>query len=354
MRERDNLSQETGDMNRRSFLKLSGLLGVGLATAAMVPLTAEAVKFNRKMYKVSRMRLAMGTFVSMTLIHPSRDRAEQAIGVAFEEIDRLAGLMDRFKSVTAVGELNREGRLEGTPPEMANVVRDALHFYRVTKGAFDISVAPVVDLFKQRVESGAKIPPTEAEIRKLLARVDAGSIVVEGRDIRFKKPGMAITLDGIAKGYIVDRAAGLLAKNNIKNFLINAGGDIRTEGERQDRKPWTIAIQDPHKKRHYPDIIQICDGAIATSGNYEVYFDREKMFHHIVNPRTGMSPHDDSSVSVTAPTTMEADALSTSVFVMEPAEKGIRFIDSLPRYECLVLSAAGKVKKSKGWKSAAI
>jgi thiamine biosynthesis lipoprotein len=164
---------------------------------------------------------------------------------------------------------------------------------------------------------------------------------------------MAITLDGIAKGYIVDQAAALLAKNNINNFLINAGGDIRTKGQRQDRKPWAIAIQDPHKKKQYPDIIQMSDGAVATSGNYEVYFDQEKMFHHIVNPRTGMSPHADASVSVIAPTTMEADALSTSVFVMEPME-GIRFIDSLPRYECLILSTTGKMKKSKGWKSAPI
>jgi FAD:protein FMN transferase len=353
MGKQNKVPQEIRNLNRRSFLKLSGLLGAGVATGAVVPLTAEAVRFNRKMYKVSRTRLDMGTFVSMTLIHPSRDRAEEAMGLAFAEIDRLTGLMDRFKSITPVGELNKEGSLKGSPPEVVGVVKDALAFYRVSKGAFDISVAPVVDLFKQRLGSGDKRPPTEAEIRKVLTRVDARSIVLERETIRFRKPGMAITLDGIAKGYIVDQAAALLAKNNINNFLINAGGDIRTKGQRQDRKPWAIAIQDPHKKKQYPDIIQMSDGAVATSGNYEVYFDQEKMFHHIVNPRTGMSPHADASVSVIAPTTMEADALSTSVFVMEPME-GIRFIDSLPRYECLILSTTGKMKKSKGWKSAPI
>jgi FAD:protein FMN transferase len=352
MGKQNSLSQGTGNLNRRSFLKLSGLIGAGLATGAMVPLTAEAVKFNRKMYKVSRTRLSMGTFVSMTLLHPSQDKAEEAMGAAFDEIDRLSGLMNRFKTATAVGELNREGMLNSPPPEVLGVVRDALAFYRVSKGAFDISVAPIVDLFKERLGSGTKTPPTEAEIKKLLTRVDAGSIVMDGKTIRFTKPGMAITLDGIAKGYIVDRAAEILARKNVNNFLINAGGDIRTKGERQDRKPWTIAIQDPQKKKHYPDIIHMRDGAIATSGNYEVYFDQEKMFHHIVNPRTGLSPHADSSVSVMAPTTMEADALSTSVFVMDPAE-GIRFIDSLPKYECLVLSATGRMKKSRGWKRSA-
>jgi len=353
MGKQNSLSQKTGNLNRRSFLKLSGLLGVGLATGAMVPLTAEAVKFNRRMYKVSRTRLSMGTFVSMTLIHSSRDKAEEAMSIAFHEIDRLNGLMNRFDSATPVGILNREGQLRGAPPEVASVMRSSLDFYRTSAGNFDITVAPVVDLFKAQFGSGKKTPPTEEEIEKVLTHVDARSIAVEGRTIRFMKPGMAVTLDGIANGYIVDRAADVLAKNHIQNFLINAGGDIRTKGERQDRKPWTIAIQDPHKKRHYPDIIRMKDGAIATSGNYEVYFDREKMFFHIVNPRTGLSPHADASVSVMAPTTMEADALSTSVFVMDPAE-GIHFINSLPRYECLILSTTGKMKKSRGWKSVAI
>jgi len=92
------------------------------------------------------------------------------------------------------------------------------------------------------------------------------------------------------------------------------------------------------------------NGAIATSGNYEVYFDREKMFHHIVNPKTGMSPDMSASVSVLADTAMNADALSTSVFVMKPAA-GIRFIDSIPSCECLVISRTGKMLKSPGWKS---
>jgi FAD:protein FMN transferase len=353
MKKQNSVGQETGNLNRRSFLKLSGLLGAGLATGVMVPLTAEAIKFNKRMYKVSRTRLSMGTFVSMTLVDPSRDNAEEAMGLAFNEIDRLNGLMNRFQSATAVGELNREGVLASPPPEVLAVVKDALSFYRVSNGAFDISVAPIVDLFKERLGNNGKTPPTESEIRTLLTSVGADSIVIQGKSIRFTKPGMAVTLDGIAKGYIVDRAADVLAKRKISNFLINAGGDIRTSGERQDRKPWTIAIQDPHKKKHYPDIITMRDGAIATSGNYEVYFDREKMFHHIVNPRTGLSPHADSSVSVKAPTTMEADALSTTVFVMNPKE-GIRFINSLPRYECLVLSTKGAINRSRGWKSSAI
>ncbi|MEJ2024925.1 MAG: FAD:protein FMN transferase, partial [Deltaproteobacteria bacterium] len=149
MKKQNSVGQETGNLNRRSFLKLSGLLGAGLATGVMVPLTAEAIKFNKRMYKVSRTRLSMGTFVSMTLVDPSRDNAEEAMGLAFNEIDRLNGLMNRFQSATAVGELNREGVLASPPPEVLAVVKDALSFYRVSNGAFDISVAPIVDLFKK-------------------------------------------------------------------------------------------------------------------------------------------------------------------------------------------------------------
>ena len=113
------------------------------------------------------------------------------------------------------------------------------------------------------------------------------------------------------------------------------------------------AIQDPLKRKSYPDVVQMKDGAIATSGNYEVYFDQEKMFHHIVDPKTGFSPHLSTSVSIMASTTMEADALSTSVFVMGP-EQGTRFINALSTCQSLIISKNGTLSKSKGWKSAAI
>ena len=341
-----------GTMNRRSFIRLSGLLGLGLASASITPVTAEAVKFNRNMYKVSRTRLAMGTLVSMTLIHPSRDEAEEVMGRTLDEIYRLEGLLNRFEETTPVAHLNREGYLMDIPPEIAQVVARALYHHGLSHGTFDITVKPVVDLFKERLGGEKKVLPTEKELREVLELVDANQIELEGRSLRFKKPGMGITLDGIAKGYIVDKASEILARHKIKNHLINAGGDIRTMGARADRRPWTVAIQDPFKRRIYPDIIHMNNGAIATSGNYEIYFDREKMFHHIVDPRTGLSPELSTSISVTATTTMEADALSTSAFVMRPV-KGRRFIDSLPYSECLIIAKDGMQLKSRGWKSAA-
>ncbi|MFZ7111564.1 MAG: FAD:protein FMN transferase [Desulfatiglandales bacterium] len=345
----DHLSRQCGAMNRRSFLKFSGILGLGVASTGLMPLTAEAVRFDRNLHKVSKTRLAMGTVVSMTLIHSSRDQAEEAMGQAFREIDRLTGLMNRFDDATAVGHLNREGYLNDLPPEVAQVIARSLDYYRISQGTFDITVKPVVDLFKMKFQDKDHTPPTERELNDALKLVDAGSVQMNGRRVSFGKPGMGITLDGIAKGYIVDRASRILSDGGIKNHLINAGGDIRTSGEKADKKPWTVAIQDPKKEKDYPDTIQMRDGAIATSGNYEVFFDREKMFHHIVNPRTGLSPQLNTSVSVLARTAMDADALSTTVFVMAP-QKGIQFIDNLPRCECFIVADKGKILKSTGWK----
>lgn len=353
MKKMGHLSFKNSAMNRRSFIKLSGLLGLGVASVGIIPFTAEALKFNKKMYKVSRTRLAMDTFVSMTLIHASKDKSEEAIGRAFDEIHRLARLMNRFDERTAVAQLNREGYLEDIPPEIAQVVAKSLYFHQLSQGTFDISVKPVVDLFKQTFGGAEKIAPTEEALNEALGLVGSNGIELRDGSIHFKKPGMGITLDGIAKGYIVDRASEVLAAHSIENHLINAGGDIRTMGAKADKKPWTVAIQDPLKRKHYPDVIHMTNGAVATSGNYEIYFDREKMFHHIVDPRTGLSPRLTSSVSVTAPTTMEADALSTSVFVMNPV-RGTRFINSLPHCESLVIARGGSQLESRGWKSGAI
>ncbi|MBN2122777.1 MAG: FAD:protein FMN transferase [Deltaproteobacteria bacterium] len=340
-------------MDRRAFLRLSGLLGLGVAATAIVPARAEAVMFNHRLRKVSKTSLAMGTVVSMTLFHASRDRAEEAMGLAFKEMDRLARLMSRYDESTAVAQLNKEGHLHGLTPELARVLQSALHYNRISGGCFDITVKPVVDLFRDKLGQGKEKTVSEKDLNRVLGLVDSGRIRLQNGSVSFQRPGMGITLDGIAKGYIVDRASAILAECGVTDHLINAGGDIRTMGSKPDEKPWTVVIQDPEKKENYPDMIQMRNGAVATSGNYEVYFDREKMFHHIVDPRTGLSPDLATSVSVLAQNTMEADALSTSVFVMG-SEPGVRFIESLSGCECLIIARDGSQQKSRGWKSAAI
>jgi thiamine biosynthesis lipoprotein len=163
---------------------------------------------------------------------------------------------------------------------------------------------------------------------------------------------MGITLDGIAKGYIVDAIARVLEMYGVKRYLINAGGDIRAAGKKEKKQPWTVAVKDPSGERSFPDTIHLSDAAVATSGSYEIYFDRDKLFHHLVDSKTGRSPDMSSSVSVLAPSTMAADALATTVFVMDPP-RAVQFIDSLSGCECLIIDNHGSQLKSSGWTSAA-
>lgn len=343
-----NENQGSHDKKRRSFLKMSGMLGLGAITAGTLlgAKKSEAVPFNSKEYKVTQTRLAMGTYVAMTVIHPSKDEAENAIGLAFEEIDRLNDILSQYQKNSEITELNSEGLLAMPAVEVQEMVARSLYFYHQTGGAFDITVKPLIDLYKKSFAASQN--PTEKEIESVLKMVGSHHIKVQGKSIEMGRPGMGLTLDGIGKGYVVDRASEVLVQNGVTNHLINAGGDIRTSGHAAADRPWTIAIEDPLKKKEYPDIVTIGDGAIATSGNYEIFYDREKLFHHIVDSKTGHSPQFVNSVSVTAKTVMDADAMATAVFVMEPKD-GLRFIEGQPESECLLVGEGAQVLNSSGW-----
>jgi thiamine biosynthesis lipoprotein len=336
-------------MDRRTFLKYSGMLGVGVAAGGLMPL-AESVAFDKKLYKVTRTRLAMGTFVAVTVMHPSRSQADDVIGKAFDEMDRASRILDRYQSSSAIGTLNRDGYLADLPKEVCDVVARSQHFYQASNGAFDMTVKPLVDLYKEHFADHGKAP-SESQVAQVLNLVDGKAVQFDGKSIRLAKEGMGITLDGIAKGYIIDCGAKVLAAHGIKHGLINAGGDIRAIGGKDNRTPWRVAVQNPEKEGPYADVITMTNGAIATSGNYEIYFDKEKLYHHIVSPKTGRSPLQSASVTVMASNVMDADALSTAVFVLEPSA-GKAFIENMPQTECLILSAKKEKIASTGWPSA--
>lgn len=333
-------------------VKLSRLLELGFERVddASLATETEARRVDRRTVLVTTARPAMGTLVSVSGLGRTQDRVEEAIGRALAEMDRLIGIFSRFDGASALTALNDAGRLEGPPHELSYVVSRALRYHAITGGAFDISVEPLVNLFRERLSGVRPTAPSDAEIRDVLALVDARQVTASPRGIWFGKPGMGVTLDGIAKGYIVDAMAGTLARNGVRRFLINAGGDIRTAGAREDGKPWTIGVRDPWAAGDFPDAIHLTDAAVATSGGYEIYFDRDRRFHHIVDATTGRSPQQCASVSVIAPTAMAADALATAVFVMEPA-RGVALVESLLGCECLILEHDGRQLRSTGWRT---
>ena len=332
-------------LSRREFLKMSGLLGLAATAAAVIPVS-ESVAFGGGLYKVTRNISVMGTYAVITVMDESRSRADDAMGKAFDEMRRLTRIMDRFDSSSAVSALNRDGRINDAPKELLDVAEASRRFHASTGGAFDVTVAPLVDLYKDSF-TATGLPPTPAALSRALALVDGGGLSVSGRTISLAKPGMSVTLDGIAKGYIIDAGAESLKKSGAAHFLVNAGGDIRAVGGKGGNASWTIAVRDPESTKN-ADAISINDGAVATSGNYEVYFDREKLYHHIVNPKTGACPVTSASVSVAAPTVTAADALSTSVFVMGP-DRGRKFIEGVKDARCFVITRTGGREASKGW-----
>jgi thiamine biosynthesis lipoprotein len=341
------VSETPKSMSRRAFLSLTGTLSLGVATLG-IPLSTEAVKFDRTLYKVSKSRLGMGTFINMIAFHPSQGEAEEAMGRAFDEINRLTAFMTRFETNSYIGHLNDNGFLADPPAEVMEVLRSSLHYHRLSGGSFDITIKPVVDLYQESFR-GSNGPPSSEALKEALERVGSQRLKITESSVSFSRSGMEVTLDGIAKGYIVDRAMDLLRQQKIEHALINAGGDILVHGGKGENKPWKIGIQDPWKPRGHVDVVTLNSGAIATSGNYEVFFDREKLFHHLIIPNSGSPAPDIASVTIRAASCIEADAIATSVYVMGPA-RGNQFIRQLPSIEGLVINSQGKKMPSTGWK----
>jgi len=331
--------------------RFAALADLGLARTDVAPVEGEAFSVGRREWKVVRTRPAMGTLVSVTALAPVREWAEDAIGLAFEEMDRLIGLFSRYDPGSAVTALNTAGRLDAPPPELAHVMRTSLDYHRLTGGAFDVTVAPLLALFRERLGAAAPVEPTEAEIRARLALVGAHAVRCERGRIALGRDGMELTFDGIAKGFIVDAVSRALDAHGVRRYLVNAGGDIRARGKKEGRQPWTVGVRDPAGAGRFPATLQLANAAVATSGSYEVSFDGDMRFHHIVDGKTGRSPGAALSVSVTAPSAMAADALATSVFVLGPAA-GVRFVDGLRGCACLVLDRDGGQWRSRRWRNA--
>lgn len=334
----------TSDLARRC----AALAAMGFERVEEASLSREVVAVDRGTQRVIYSRPAMATRVSVSVRVRSLDRADQAIGTAFEEMDRLVDVFSHYDEGSPTSQLNLSGRLDGAPVELVRVVVSALHYHRLTRGSFDISVAPLVELFRQHRDGGL---PDGADVRAALELVGAEHIDVSRQRIGFRRRGMQLTLDGIAKGYIVDRVACMLERHRIRDYLVEAGGDIRAKGSRGQAQPWRVAVQDPDKGTTFPDTLELSRGAVATSGSYEEYYDPDRHHHHIVSAETGTSPQLARSVTVTAPTAIAADALATGVFSMGP-RAGIEFVEALRGCECLIVGQRGGLVKSRGWCSA--
>lgn len=332
----------THTQDRRDFLKRMAVLAGGAALApALRVIPAFAAS---SLAATTDKRMLMGTIVGLTVMTPTKAQGEEAIGLAFEEINRLIGVFSRFDSGTAVFSLNSNGRLSGSPQELLQVLDHGAALHQQSGGRFDMTIAPVVNLMER---SNGR--PDPKELKDALALVDSGRLSRRGSDLKFTMTGMEATLDGIAKGFIADSASEVLKNVGVEHFMVDAGGDIRVQGSpKGDDRPWRIAIEDPDKHGDYPSVIELRSGAVATSGGYEVYFDQSRTSTHLINPETGGSPQYIKSVSVQAPTVMQADGLATALSLMSPRE-ALRLVASLPGHSCLLVTSTGARLASSNW-----
>jgi FAD:protein FMN transferase len=277
---------------------------------------------------------ALGTFVTITVVHPDVSEGISAVGAAFDEVNRIHDLMNVHKQSSEVGVLNREGYYEGVSDDTKHVIQRANSFSERMEGAFDITVLPVLELWEENF-SKSKIP-TDSEISQRLELVNYRNILIEDKNISFWKRGMGITLAGVAKGYAVDKAIEALSRGNIRHALVNAGGDIRVIGGKDENIPWRIAIRDPRNKTRIVTAVELYDQAIATSGTYR------RSFSDIINPKVGRPAQGVLSSTVITERAMDADMLATCMFILE-AKKGIDLIGELDGVKAFVIRNDGSI-----------
>ena len=330
--------------SRREVLRITAVAGIGLALAGGA--VTELVR-RARLHRVSVTRTQLGTAVTVTVVHPDVEEAHVMVNGALAEIERLEGVFSRYRVETPVARLNREGRVADAPGELLEVVSRALDYSRITGGAFDVTVAPVLNLYVSRF-AVTDVPPTDAEVSAAMALVGWQGLRVDDRTIVLERPGMAITLDAIAKGYIVDRAVATLTATGADRVIVEAGGDMATRATGDD--PWQVAIQDPHDPRGSLGVVQLHGESLASSGDYVQYFTPDRRLNHTIDPRTGLSPRHSSGSSVRAPTAMDADALSTSVFVLGSRD-GIALLDRLDGIEGMLVSKTGEIFASRGFRA---
>ncbi len=337
--------EEKVKMDRRKFLKWMGLAGLGLSPLVLASPVKELIG-AKNLNSVSKTRPMMGTFVTVAVLDSSADRATEAMEKAFAEMERLIPLLSRHEPESPVSFLNQKGYLKDIPGELHEVMQKVKKVHQLTYGCFDITVKPILDLYAEHF-SQSKTPPPDEEVRATLKRVGYKYLIYAQEEIRFAREGMGISLDGIAKGFIVEKAIKKMKDMGVKHALINAGGDIQVVGDKGHSQPWKIAVQDPRERSKMVEIISLREGAIATSGDYESYFDPERKYHHIIDPETGFSPHHLASLSILSPSLTLADGLATALFVAPYPEIG-RLVSSLPNTSGLIIDRQGNKKKISG------
>lgn len=288
---------------------------------------------------------SMGTELYMEFWHTDLQKANALMSAVIAEMNRLDNLLSPYKKSSELTQINNmQGGRKKIGVDSCIIIDQSLYFSRLTGGAFDISFASIGKLYHYR----SSIKPSDAEIKANIKTVDFNAITLLKKEssylkceLGFSRQKVQLDLGGIAKGYAVDNAIKILSVANVKNAIVSAGGESRIIGDRRGR-PWNVGIRHPRASQQtYVITVPLENVAISTSGDYERFFIEDgKRYHHILNPRTGKSDSELMSVTILADTSMEADALSTSVFVMG-LKAGMALINSRSNTSAIIIDRAG-------------
>ncbi|MFH1510672.1 MAG: FAD:protein FMN transferase [Candidatus Woesearchaeota archaeon] len=293
-------------------------------------------------YKAEQTRELMGTTVTVVVLHEDENTAREGIRRAFRAMQSVNDEMGPYGTTSLVSELNKNKIIAKPTSSMSFVLQKSLEYSEVSNGAFDITVQPVLDLYTKTFKENRT--PTQEEIDTAMKSVGYKKVIIEENAVTIEE-NMSITLGAIAKGYAVDEAIEALQQTGIKRAMVNAGGDIRAIGTKEGDQKWQVALQNPRNKTELITIIELENMSVATSGDYERYFDENKTYHHIINPKTGHSATELISVTVIAPKAVDADSLATTVFVLG-REKGIELVERLPNVEALIITKDREIIRS--------
>lgn len=268
--------------------------------------------------------VALGALASMQLVHPDRAWARAVLARCLDEVARLEGIFSLYRPDSALSRLNAAGELRAPPHELVELLSTSLALAHASGGAFDPSVQPLMQLYLQHFATpgAASGGPTPAQLARARAAVGHADVEVDSARIRLLRPGAALTLNGIAQGFITDRVAGLLRAAGLRHLLLDLG-EGRAHGRRADGQPWRASVADPADPAR--GLFELALGseagllpALATSAGSGTPFGADPRLHHLLDPASGRSAHFHAAVSVAADSATLADGLSTALSVLPP------------------------------------
>jgi thiamine biosynthesis lipoprotein len=290
-------------------------------------------------------QILMGTFARIVAVAGHRDIAQKGIDGAFARLRQIEALASTHLEDSEITKVNALAHLE--PVKVSDpvfeILQTAVDYGRLTNGAFDITVGPLVELWQAAADANRAPEPDQLE--KAFAKVGFDKIYLNPDDktVRLGVEGMKLDLGGVAKGYAIDQAIAALREAGAVGGMVDVGGDIRCFGTPVGgKKHWLIGLQDPDLSKTEQNllVLKLGDAAVATSGDYRRFVLIGSERHsHIIDTHTGQSAAKLSSTSVIAKEAVDADALATAVSVLG-TEDGLKLIDSLEDTEAIIVSPA--------------